>query len=144
MSHLTKILISGLLILFIFSSAYADEKTILASGYVTAKFKADGQPSVEGRWQIYTDGQRYFIELLDDFRAKEGPDVKIFVSAKKERRIEGYNAARDSIFVSNLRSFSGTEIYEIPEDVNIENLKTLIFHCEFYSKLWGTSVINQK
>jgi len=114
----------------------------IAEGQLENAFSSWGKASIEGDWKIVTDenGQR-FIELAENFKAKEGPDVKIFFSPLASESINGKNAVDGSVFVYQLDDFEGANRIQIPENLNLSEFKTLVFHCEAYSKLWGVSAL---
>lgn len=112
---------------------------VIASGKLTAKFSLWGNPSLEGDWKIVTSEGKQFIELADNFKAKKGPDVKIFLSPKSTAALTGKNASEGSVFIKLISNFEGKARIEIPANIDISQYKSLIFHCEEYSKLWGSS-----
>jgi hypothetical protein len=115
--------------------------TVIASGQLTASFSSWGKPSVEGDWKIVKSEGKQFIDLADNFKAKKGPDVKIFLSPKSTVDITGKNAGEGSLFIKLISEFEGKARIEIPANIDISQYKSLIFHCEEYSKLWGSSAL---
>lgn len=133
-------LILGFILLLGLSSAQAADK-VLYSGKLDADFRSWGSNSLEGDWRISERGGKKYIQLLDNFDAKEGPDVKIFLSKQEQASITGDNASKGAVFISLVSTFEGSSEYEIPSDLDVRKFKTLVFHCEAYSKLWGSSQI---
>ena len=119
-------------------SAFAMDQE-LASGQLSADFSSWGKPSVEGDWRIVKEGNKAFIELSENFRAKKGPDVRIFLSPTPASQVTGNNAVDGSVFVKLINDFDGEARIEIPAGVDLDQYESLVFHCEEYSKLWGTS-----
>ncbi len=140
MKHLKHTLLFGLLLLLGMSPLSAAEKTRF-SGSLEADFSSWGSDSVEGEWRIIQKEGKHFIQLLENFDAKEGPDVKIFLSKQKQTAITGDNATHDAVFISLVDTFEGSSEYEVPANIKVEDFKTLVFHCEAYNKLWGTGLI---
>lgn len=95
----------------------------------------------EGSWKIVKSGDQHQVIFGDDFEAKEAPDLKIFLSKTDLDDIESKNALSkgDPIFVAKLTSYKGAANYSIPASINISKYKTIIVHCEEYTKLWGGS-----
>ncbi|MFT5520352.1 MAG: hypothetical protein ACI9IA_000944 [Enterobacterales bacterium] len=114
---------------------------VIASGQLTASFSSWGKPSVEGDWKIVTSAEKQFIDLADNFKAKKGPDVKIYLSPKSPSDITGENAAEGSIFIKLISDFEGKARIDIPANIDISQYKSLVFYCEEYSKLWGSSAL---
>ncbi|MEM1398017.1 MAG: DM13 domain-containing protein [Pseudomonadota bacterium] len=118
------------------SAAAAAEagETVIASGtWSKVSFKSSGQWSIVER-----DGKRY-IELSDDFRTRNAPDLKIFLSPKAAGSLDGKNATDGSFRVAELSSNKGGQSYELPDDLDLSAYETVIIHCEAYSKLWSVS-----
>lgn len=126
-------------LLTILNSVYAEE--LIASGQLNADFSSWGKPSLAGDWKIIKVKGKHYIELDDNFKAKKGPDVKIFLSPKTSSSITGKNATEGSVFIKLINDFKGKARIKIPADVDISKYKSLVFHCEAYSKLWGSSAL---
>ncbi|MEM8940895.1 MAG: DM13 domain-containing protein [Pseudomonadota bacterium] len=111
----------------------------LASGSLEGAFSSWGKSSLQGDWKIVEDGGEQYIELGENFKAKKGPDVKIFLSPTQASQVTGDNAVNGSLFVKLISDFDGSARIAIPEGTDLNQFESLIFHCEAYSKLWGTS-----
>ena len=133
------VLIAVCISLFSFS-VFADSKTV-AEGELTHAFSSWGKPALKGEWKIVKEDKHYFIELADNFVAKNGPDVKIFLSPQKPSDVTGDNAVKDSVLIHQLTQFSGQYRIAIPAGTDLDRYQSLVFHCEAYSKLWGVSAL---
>ena len=122
---------------FYTGSVFADPP--IASGQLSSAFSSWGNDSLTGDWAIVTDGNDYYLQLGDNFEAKKGPDVKIFLSPAKNTDITGDNAANGSLFIKLLDDFNGPIRLKIPAGTDISDYQSLVFHCVEYSKLWGVS-----
>ncbi len=111
----------------------------VASGSLEGAFSSWGKSSLQGDWKIVEDGGAHYIELGDNFRAKKGPDVKIFLSPTPSAQVTGDNAVAGSVFVELISDFDGSARIAIPAGTDISQFQSLVFHCEAYSKLWGSS-----
>ena len=118
-----------------------DAQATPAGGSLSSAFSSWGRPALQGDWQIVEDGGAYFIELGDNFKAKDGPDVKIFLSPTPASEVTGNNAVKGSVLVHQLSEFKGSARIPLPADVDPSQFQSLVFHCEAYSKLWGTSAL---
>lgn len=94
---------------------------------------------VKGTWSIEqrTDGN--YLVLSDDFKTKNAPDLKFFVSNAKYEDVTGSNATDGAVKVAELAKSKGGQSYKIPSNIDISDYKTLILHCEQYSKLWAST-----
>lgn len=92
---------------------------------------------IEGQWKIVADGGKNYVELDDAFRTKNAPDLKIFLSPKGLPQLNGANATQQAVLVAKLSSNKGAQRYAIPAGTDLGAFRTIIIHCEKYSKLWG-------
>ncbi|MEL6112824.1 MAG: DM13 domain-containing protein [Pseudomonadota bacterium] len=114
--------------------ADAASTTTLASGVWTKKsFR------VSGDWSIYEKDGQTFIELSDDFKTKNAPDLKIFLSPKSVDSVNGRNATEGSVLIAPLTSNKGGQVYLVPSSVDINDYASILIHCEAYSKLWSAA-----
>ncbi|MEL7043515.1 MAG: DM13 domain-containing protein [Pseudomonadota bacterium] len=132
------ILAVSLTVLGALASAQA-QAAELASGSLQGAFSSWGKSSLQGDWKIVEDDGAQYIELDDNFRAKKGPDVKIFLSPTPAAQVTGDNAVNGSVFVELISDFDGGARIAIPAGTDINQFQSLVFHCEAYSKLWGSS-----
>ena len=126
-------------------------KTILLSVFITLLSFSTGLAqsgnswlkknyAAQGDWSIETkDGQTYLV-LADNFKTKKGPDLKLFLTKKSSASI-GKNEAvqKHGTFIANLRSNNGGQSYRLPAGVNPSDFKSLVIHCEKYTKVWASS-----
>ena len=118
---------------------YADE--VIAHGSLSAAFSSFGRPSLTGDWQIITAADGHYLQLSDNFRAKKGPDVKIFLSPLASDAVTADNAVMDSVFVALLTRFKGQTRIRLPSGIDVKEYQSLVFHCQAYTKLWGQSAL---
>lgn len=97
------------------------------------------EQKIAGSWSIVEENGRLRLRLSDDFKTKSGPDLKIFLSRGDLDSITGKNATQDAVLVAPLGSSKGGQSYAIPGGVDLSQFKSLIIHCDKYSKLWGGS-----
>jgi len=92
---------------------------------------------LKGGWEVVQRGDKTFIVFADDFRAANGPDLKIFLSPQSISSVTGNTAVNGSINIGELKATKGTQEYEIPAGVNLSDFNSVLVHCEAYSVLWG-------
>lgn len=97
--------------------------------------------AIEGQWKIVEDGNKKFVELDSSFRTKNAPDLKIFLSPKTLAQLNGSNATQQAVLVAELESPRGAQRYEIPAGTDLGKFRTILIHCEKYSKLWGGAAL---
>ena len=123
--------------------AYGEERNIIYSG----KLKSDSYfTTLKGSWKIVREGKKTILKLEDNFKSSDGPDLKIFFSKLPFKDVDGDNAANKdvSVKVGVLKSFAGKNSFVIPDEISLDSYKSIIIHCEKYSKLWGGAVLKKK
>jgi len=93
-----------------------------------------------GSWSIVSDDSgKLFVKLSDDFKTRNAPDLKIFLSPQAAADTTGRNATDGALLISPLESNRGAQIYEIPEGTDLDSFSSILIHCQAYSKLWSAS-----
>jgi hypothetical protein len=113
--------------------AEASIETLYSGQWTKKSFKSSGT------WEIYAEGGKTFVKLSSDFRTRNAPDLKIFLSPQAARDTNGRNATNGAVLISPLSSNSGEQVYEIPEGVDLAAYKSILIHCEQFSKLWSAA-----
>ncbi|MEL7541983.1 MAG: DM13 domain-containing protein [Pseudomonadota bacterium] len=92
---------------------------------------------LKGAWEVVQRGDKTFIVFAEDFRAANGPDLKIFLSPQTVSDVTGKTAINGAINIGELKATKGTQEYEVPAGVNLADFNSVLVHCEAYSVLWG-------
>lgn len=94
--------------------------------------------SISGTWSISTKGGKKVLSLKG-FKTATAPDLKIFLSPQTSGQVTSRTATKGSVLVSRLKSSKGDQSYALPANLDLSKYKSIIIHCEKYSKLWGAS-----
>jgi len=113
-------------------STVAQQAAFATSGDFIKKSK-----KLKGSWSVVERDGKTFIVFADDFRAANGPDLKIFLSPKSVADATGKNAVDGSLNIGELKKTKGTQEYEVPAGVDLSQYGSVLVHCEAYSVLWG-------
>ena len=92
-----------------------------------------------GDWTIYTESGKTYVKLSSDFRTRNAPDLKLFLSPRAAADANGDNATDGSVLILPLSSNRGEQVYEIPASVDLADYKSILIHCERFSKLWSAA-----
>ena len=106
-------------------------QTLAQAGFQKKTYALKGGITVEQR------GSQTVIVFSDDFRTKNGPDLKVFLSRNDVASSTGTNATSNAIRLGELKDNRGGQEYVLPEGVNIADFNSVLVHCEAFSKLWG-------
>jgi hypothetical protein len=125
-----------------FASASFAETTVAAttiSQELPAGDFIKKKKKLKGSYEVVQRGTKSFIVFSEDFRAANGPDLKIFLSPTSVADVTGKTAVKGSINIGELKSTKGVQEYEIPAGVNLSDYASVLVHCEEYAVLWGGS-----
>ncbi|MEM6626960.1 MAG: DM13 domain-containing protein [Pseudomonadota bacterium] len=114
-------------------ASFAETTVYAGSDWTNVKQKTQGD------WSVVERDGAFFVELGESFKARKAPDLKIFLSKADADTRKNKNAIEDAVFVAKLTSHKGAQSYQLPADVNPADFKTLIIHCEQYTKLWAAT-----
>lgn len=92
---------------------------------------------IKGDWQIVKENGQTIFRLSEDFKTKNGPDLKLFLSPEAVRDVTGSTATHNAVKLGVLKSNKGTQDYIIPANIDLSQFRSILIHCEAYSKLWG-------
>ncbi|MEM7556415.1 MAG: DM13 domain-containing protein [Cyanobacteria bacterium P01_A01_bin.84] len=105
-------------------------KSLLASGeFVKAEKATTGQAKI-----VSINGKRY-LKLSKGFSTGNGPDVKIILH--KNSSVPGNIKEGNYITLAPIKSFNGSQTYEIPSNVNLDDYKSVGIWCEEFNATFG-------
>ncbi len=92
---------------------------------------------IHGSWKIVARDDARYIVFDEDFKTRRGPDLKVYLSTRTVAEVSDRTVAASSIEIAPLQSRKGAQEYEIPEDLDLADYRSLLIHCKKYSHLWG-------
>lgn len=118
------------------NAAPAAEQVAMADQVQTGSFTSS-KYKIKGSWKILKENGQTILRFSDDFKTKNGPDLKLFLSLNAVEDLTGKTARNQAVRLSVLRSNRGTQDYVIPADVDLSKFKSVVIQCEAFSVLWG-------
>jgi len=115
------------------AEAEAPNRTISTGTWTKKSFKA------KGAWSLDVVDGVTTISLDDNFSTRNAPDLKIFLSPLSASEVKNKTAVPGSLLIAPLKSNKGAQSYIVPEGTDLANYKSVIIHCEAYTKLWSAS-----
>lgn len=112
-------------------SVFADETLRGPGDWIKKSYR------IAGEWEIVSRDNTRFIVFNEDFKTKKGPDLKIYLSRMPISDIEDGDVEPSSIKISALKSHKGHQEYALPADINLDEYRSMLIHCEAYTHLWG-------
>ena len=93
---------------------------------------------VSGNWSIEVENGKSYLVLHADFKTSKGPDLKLFLTKKDASMVKRSDAVEKyGILLGKLKSIKGKQKYLIPAHISISAFKSIVIHCEEYTKVWG-------
>ena len=96
---------------------------------------------VRGGYEIARDEEGLVLRLGPDFSTKKGPDLKPVLSPIPAGTVRGETALHGGVVLSPLDSHKGAQEFRIPEGTDLSRFRSLLIHCEQYTKLWAAAPI---
>lgn len=88
--------------------------------------------SIVGTVNLIQTGTSITIELESDFLSDSGPDLDVYLSNEP-------NPVATGIRIDALTSLSGTQSYDVPSGININDYQYVVVHCTQYNHLFGSA-----
>lgn len=132
---LTRFLITAALIV-VPAIAPANSQTDLKLSSVEAEF-VKKRYTIHGSAEIETSDGITRIIFSDDFKTKNGPDLKVYLSKIPLTELSEKDVDDDALRVSVLKSHKGSQSYTLPANIDISEYKSVVIQCEAYAVLWG-------
>ena len=117
-------------------SANAEITTVSAPAYAGGSF-IKKKYNIKGQWNVVQEDGKTMIRFSDDFKTKNGPDLKVFLSPQSVGDVTGQTALQGAVTLGRLKSNTGTQDYVVPKGVSLANFSSVLIHCEAFSVLWG-------
>ncbi len=104
---------------------------------------------IRGGWKIERTDNGVFLVLDDGFRTRNAPDLKFMLTTDRLGNLNNRNAMANATLIAPLRDNRGAQRYRLPAAAvaaldDAENpARTILLHCEQYTKLWGGATIQR-
>ncbi|MBE9211911.1 DM13 domain-containing protein [Plectonema cf. radiosum LEGE 06105] len=100
----------------------------------------DAEHPTKGTASIITENGKKYIQFDDQFKSDSGPDLFVILHKDDKLPITGIKEA-DYVTIAPLKSTSGTQKYEIPENVDLANFKSVAVWCRQFNATFGYAVL---
>lgn len=97
---------------------------------------------IAGHWEIARTDAGLVLRLGSDFKTKKMPDLLLILSPMDMKAVNGKNAGDGGLEFATLTSVKGQGEYLIKGVDSLDGYKSLVIHCEEYSKCWGGAGLN--
>lgn len=121
---------------FLFTSGFVVGAALAVAQ--SGRFVADQKSTAGGFRVVEEDGNR-FLELGNDFRVEDGPDLKVVLHRQATPR--SYNRG-SYVSLGALRRTNGRQRYRIPSRVDLSRFRSVVIWCEEFDVTFGHARIN--
>lgn len=100
----------------------------------------DAEHPTKGTASIITDSGKKYIQFDEQFKSDNGPDLFVILHKDDKLPITGIKE-EDYVTIAPLKSTNGTQRYEIPENVDVTNFKSVAIWCREFNATFGYAVL---
>ena len=100
----------------------------------------DAEHPTKGTASIITENGKKYIQFDDKFKSDSGPDLFVILHKDDKLPITGIKEA-DYVSIAALKSTNGSQKYEIPENVDLANFKSVAIWCREFNATFGYAVL---
>lgn len=93
--------------------------------------------SINGEAKIVETASGAEIFFSENFETRSGPDLKVYLSKLPLSELNDSIVDQSSLKIGVLKSKGGAQSYSLPQDISLKDYKSVVIHCEAFSKLWG-------
>ncbi len=101
----------------------------------------DAEHPTKGTASIITENGKKYIQFDDKFKSDNGPDLFVILHKDDQLPITGIKEA-DYTTIAALKSTNGAQKYEIPENVDVANFKSVAIWCRKFNATFGYAVLS--
>jgi hypothetical protein len=82
------------------------------------------------------DGKR--VLRFEEFKVQNGPDLYVYLSGHPAPRDDG-QVRQDGFEVARLKGNIGDQNYELPDDLDLSKIKSVVIYCRRFSEVFSTA-----
>lgn len=115
-------------------------KTLVTGEVQSSGAFIDAEHPTKGTASIITEKGKKYIQFDNQFRSDNGPDLFVILHKDDTLPITGIKEA-DYVSIAALKSTNGAQKYEIPENVDVSNFKSVAIWCREFNATFGYAVL---
>ena len=97
--------------------------------FVKVNYMTSGQVTLETR------GGNSFVVFGDDFSTPNGPDLVVYLTKNSDPSTRA--DIQEGIVLSSLKSTTGKQVYEIPNNIDLSEYNSVTIHCRAFNVPWS-------
>lgn len=92
--------------------------------------------NVKGTASLIHRGDSLIVSLSSNFNSDAGPDLDVYLSDEP-------NPVATGIRLEALQSLSGSQMYDVPSNIKIEDFNYISIHCTQYNHLYASAELGE-
>ncbi|MDJ0511622.1 MAG: DM13 domain-containing protein [Crocosphaera sp.] len=88
-----------------------------------------------GNARIITENGKRYLEFTEDFTTVTGPDVRVILHRNSSIPVKVKE--KDYINLAALKNFNGAQRYELPQNINLNEFKSVGIWCRKFNVTFG-------
>ena len=125
------------------SEAAAEERVLLATGQFEHVNPNDRVHWGRGEVSLYREGDGSVVVFLgEDFEVGPGPAYRVYVKDAADIRSKGAFQESGGANLGTLRAFKGSQVYEVPAEVDVDSIESVVIWCEQFSVLISPATLS--
>jgi hypothetical protein len=118
----------------------AKDTTVVAQATFDGR---EGETASGGYQMVRLDEQDLRLVFRKDFSVSDGPDLYVVLSPKSPDEASGENVLDgEAKVVDNLAATSGSQEYDLPDDIDISKFNVVAVHCVKYDHLFAVAKLD--
>lgn len=133
---------SSLILILFLSSCKREENTAIlplqekplamAIKQTTGSFADGDGEKASGKASIYVKDDKYQL-VFEELMVNNGPNLHVYLSQETN--------PKNFVDLGELKSIKGSQVYDIPENVDAKSYKYALVYCKRYSHLFGFALL---
>ncbi|MDA7984670.1 MAG: DM13 domain-containing protein [Alphaproteobacteria bacterium] len=120
-----------------------ETRTLLASGEFQHVNPNDRVHWGRGTVSLYQEPDGKIVVFLEDtFEVGPGPAYRVYVKDAAEITSKNDFQQSEGENLGTLRAFKGSQVYEVPDTVSADSIKSVVIWCEQFSVLISPATLN--
>ena len=125
------------------SQAGAAERQLVASGTFIHVDPSDRVHWGKGGVELHQEADGSLVVLLgEDFEVGPGPAYRVYVKTAAEIASKSDFQDSPGVNIGALRAFKGSQVYEVPPEVAVDEIGSVVIWCERFSVLISPAMLN--
>ncbi|BAT54684.1 hypothetical protein NOS3756_36560 [Nostoc sp. NIES-3756] len=112
--------------------------TVTSTDFKQGTFQSAAHPT-KGQVTLVQEAGKNYLEFNQDFKTDLGPDLQVILT-RSEKPTSGIKNG-SYIRIARLQKISGSQRYALPDNVNLQEFKSVAIWCRLFNATFGYAVL---